>query len=147
MKKNSLLRSKFVCRAASSAVIVFAFVLTVCCYFSFYYNMTSARTIISGRAEWRVPDSEPEETLPFRRDVDRFLQVYFNQTFPDPADKLIFVELELKRFGDYSVDNETDRIIQNVFIADLQSMLEKMKRGSGDLASENASLSAIRKTL
>lgn len=147
MKKHSLWRSKFVCRSASSAVIVFAFVVTACLYFTFYYNMSPSMPVVSGRAEWTVPEAVPEEVLPFRSDVDRFLQVYFQQTFPDPEDKRIFVQHELTRFSDYSVDNDADRMIQNVFISALQRVGEKLSRGLTDLSEEDATLLALEKNL
>jgi hypothetical protein len=147
MKKKSLWRSKFVCRTTSSAVIVFAFVVTACFYFSFYYNMSPSTPVVSGRAEWRVPAAGPEEVLPFRSDVDRFLQVYFEQPFQKSEDKRKFVEHELARFSDYSVDNDTDRMIQNIFISALQRVWDKLGQGNADLSEEDATLIALEKNL
>jgi len=147
-QKCSLLKSKLFCRAVSAAVIFWTFVFVAFCYFSFYYNVARVETVVSVKAGW---DSEPAtvnaEELPLRADVRRFLEVYFSQPFAKPEDKIKFVELETGRFSRAAAATEEEKLIQKMFVSNLQRVSEKLENGEADLSAENANLIALGKSL
>lgn len=88
-----------------------------------------------------------KQQLLFKEDSKRFLNVYFNQEFEDPAKKEEFIKLEYIRFSNYQTKNDEEKKLKVSILRELNSMITKFEQSGSDIGEEEQALELILKQL
>ena len=80
------------------------------------------------------------QQLDLQADIERFIDVYFQQEFVDPEDRLKFVQVEYMRFLDYQLVNEDEQNLQVEFVTILGKIIDKINNKNFDFQAEDQQL-------
>jgi len=107
------------------AILILIFLgLTIAYFFVFQANVQKKSAT---NAPLTVLPASDIDELELRKDMLRFLEVYFNQKFDNNEDKQIFVKKEYERFLVHSVATGAEQDLLARFISDLGQIMEQMK--------------------
>jgi len=139
------MKIKFTKKDYFSALIIVIIFLIIAFLAVLTYRFNYAKTDF--QAETKFAAMQASEELPLQEDLNRFLQVYFEQQFENSADRLRFLQIEYRRFS-FIIPEEEDQLEwKKILIQNLGSILNKLQSGNTDLNDENTALAQLRQQL
>lgn len=128
-------------RFITTFIIVAMFVVFVLVYFYGFHYLNQGyfhRKVVTNYEEQMI---KPELSL--EKDIDRFLQVYFNQEFQNFGDKENFIKIEHQRFSHYPFIRKADQELGRILVANLGRILDKIEQQNLDFTAEEAELKKL----
>ncbi|MBT5337842.1 hypothetical protein HN643_02915 [Candidatus Falkowbacteria bacterium] len=129
-------------RNISSVFLILLFVLTAVAYFfafQYFEKELNSNQIESSTTLTEVENFDNQQ-LDLQADIKRFIDVYFQQEFTNPKDRLQFVQVEYMRFLDYQMSNEAEQNLQIEFVTILGKMIDKINNQNFDFQEEDQQL-------
>ena len=128
-------------RNISSIFLIVLFVLTAVAYFfAFQYLDNDSNSEKNESSALTKLENFDNQQLDLQADIERFIDVYFQQEFVDPEDRLKFVQVEYMRFLDYQLVNEDEQNLQVEFVTILGKIIDKINNKNFDFQAEDQQL-------
>lgn len=81
--------------------------------------------------------------LTFIGEAQRFLKVYFSNSFVDEADRLQFVRIEALRLAAFPVRDDAELILRDELLKNLEQIIIKEREVTFDISSEEIKLQTL----
>jgi len=127
-------------RILTQSLIVLIFVVAcVLWFYLIYWAEIPDKPVTFNQDKEQTLDSD----LTFTGEMQRFLKVYFSQSFAQESDRIQFVRVEALRLSVYPVKDKTELELRDKLLKNLEQIIIKEREASFDVSAEAENLQAL----